>query len=93
MNFRVNSAQSLFVQWSMQAAEQLDPVTIQRLRKQAGFLQRIHQAEFDKDPSSHATESSRSNVIAMQHTVTQMYGETVARNVGNFEPPFFDSLL
>jgi hypothetical protein len=88
MNFRVNFAQSLSVQWSMQVAEQLDPVTIERLRKQAGFLQRIHQAEFDRDPSSHATESSRSNVIAMQHTVRQMYGETVARNVGNLQPTF-----
>ena len=65
----------------MPVLEQLDSVTIARLRKQARFLQGIHQAEFDKDPSSHATESSRSNVIAMQHTVRQMYGEAVARDV------------
>ena len=32
---------------------------------------------------SRATESSRSNVIAMQHTVRQMYGEAVARDVAN----------
>jgi hypothetical protein len=68
----------------MQVAEQLDPVTIERLRKQGEFLLRIYRAEFDKDPSSHSTESSRSNVIAMQHTVRQMYGETVAQDVASF---------
>jgi hypothetical protein len=77
----------------MPVAEQLDPVTIERLRKQVEFLLRVYQAEFDQDPASHATESSRSNVIAMRHTVRQMYGETVARKVGNLEPPFYDSLL
>jgi hypothetical protein len=29
-------------------------------------------------PSSRATESARSNVIAIQHTVRQMYGDTCA---------------
>lgn len=66
----------------MQLVEQPDSVTIERLRKQARFLQGIHQAEFDKDPSSHSTESSRSNVIAMQHTIRQMYGEAVERELG-----------
>ena len=45
----------------MPVVEQLDSVTIDRLRKQARFLQGIHQAEFDKDPSSRATEFARSN--------------------------------
>jgi hypothetical protein len=63
----------------MHVAEQLDSLTIERLRKQGEFLLRIYQAEFAQDPASIATESSRSNVIAMQHTVRQMYGEAVAR--------------
>jgi hypothetical protein len=67
----------------MQLVEQLDSVTIERLRKQGGLLLRIYQAEIAKDPTSRATESSRSNVIAMQHTVRQMYGEAVARDVAN----------
>jgi len=80
VNFRVNSAQNHFVQWSMQVTEQLNSVTIERLRKQVEFLLRIYRAEFGKDPTSLATGSSRSNVIAVQHTVRQMYGEAVARH-------------
>jgi len=53
----------------------------------------VYQAEFDQDPASQAAESSRSNVIAMRHTVRQIYGETVARKVGNLEAPFYDNLL
>ena len=70
----------------MQVVEQLDSVTKERLRKQGQFLLRVYQAEFDQDPTSHATESSRSNVIAMQHTVRQMYGEAVAREVASLTP-------
>ena len=65
----------------MQLVEQLDSVTIERLRKQSEFLLRIYRAEFAKDPTSRATESSRSNVIAMHHTVRQLYGEAVAWDV------------
>jgi hypothetical protein len=32
---------------------------------------------------SRATESSRSNVIALRHTLKQMYGEVVATDVAN----------
>jgi len=67
----------------MHLVEDLDSETIKRLGKQGGFLLRLHQAELAKDPTSHATESSRSNLIAAQHTVKQMYGETVARDVAN----------
>jgi hypothetical protein len=67
----------------MQLAEQLDSVTIERLRKQGEFLLKIYQAEIAKDPTSRATEFARSNVIAMQHTVGQMYGEDIARAVAN----------
>jgi hypothetical protein len=55
--------------------EELDSPTIERLEKQGELLLRIYQAELAKDPSSQATESSRSNVIALRHTVKQMYGD------------------
>ena len=67
----------------MQLVEQLDSVTIERLRKQGEFLLRIYRAEFAKDPISLATEYSRSNVIAVQHTVKQMYGEAMAREAAD----------
>jgi hypothetical protein len=65
----------------MQLVEQLDSVTVERLRKQGEFLLRIYQAEIAEDPTSRATEFARSNVIALQHTVRQVYGEAVARDV------------
>lgn len=67
----------------MPVAEQLDPVTIERLRKQQEFLLRNYQAELDKDPTSRATESSRSHLIAVQHTIEQLYGEAVLLDVSN----------
>jgi len=67
----------------MQRIEELDSGVIERLRKQGEFLLRIYRAEFVKDPTSRAAESSRSNVIAIQHTVRQMYGEAVVRDVAN----------
>jgi len=65
----------------MQLVEELDSGSIERLGKQGGYLLRVHRAELAKDPISHATESSRSNLMAVQHTVKQMYGEAVARDV------------
>ena len=62
----------------MHLVEQLSSVTIERLRKQGEFLLRIYWAEFSQDPSSRATACARSNVIAMQHTVGQTYGEPCA---------------
>jgi hypothetical protein len=53
----------------MHVTEQLDAVTIERLRKQREFLLRFYRADAAKDPTSRATESSRSNVIALQHTI------------------------
>jgi hypothetical protein len=67
----------------MHVAEQLDSVTIERLRKQGEFLLRLYRAELAKDPTSRATESSRSNVLAVQDTFKQMYGEAVVRDVAN----------
>jgi large conductance mechanosensitive channel len=82
-NFRVNRPLSLCVQSIMQFVKDLDSEAIERLRKQGGFLLTIYHAEIAKGPTSRATESSRSNVIAMQHTVRQMYGEAVARDVAD----------
>jgi hypothetical protein len=67
----------------MHFVEELDSGSIKRLKRQFRFLVGIHQAELAKDPTSHATESSRSNFMAVQHTVKQMYGEAVARDVAN----------
>jgi hypothetical protein len=67
----------------MHLVEELDSGTIKRLGKQGGFLLRMHQADLAKDPTSLATESSRSNLMAVQHTVKQMFGEAVARDVAN----------
>jgi hypothetical protein len=71
----------------MHLVEELDSGTIKRLGMQGRFLLRVHQAALAKDPTSHATESSRSNLMAAQHTVRQMYGEAVAREVANFVTP------
>jgi hypothetical protein len=65
----------------MHPSEELDSETLKRLAKQGKFLLRTYQAELAKGPSSRATESSRSNLMAVQHTIAQMYGEAVARDV------------
>jgi hypothetical protein len=65
----------------MHFSDELDSETLERLGKQGGFLLRTYQAELAKAPTSHATESSRSNLMAVQHTIQQMYGEGIARDV------------
>jgi hypothetical protein len=59
----------------MQRIEELDSGAIERLRKQGEFLLRVYRAEFAKDPISRATESSRSNVIAMQDKRLALAGD------------------
>jgi hypothetical protein len=59
----------------MQSEEQLDSGTMERVEKQSGLLLRLYEAEIAKDPASRATESSRSNLIALRHTIGQMYGK------------------
>jgi hypothetical protein len=61
--------------------EELDSRTIERLGKQGGFLLSTYHAELAKDPASRAAESSRSNMIALWHTIRQIYGKAVAREV------------
>jgi hypothetical protein len=59
----------------MQHEEQLDSGTIERLEKQSDLLLRMYRAELAKNPTSRAAESSRSNMIALRHTIEQMYGK------------------
>jgi len=55
--------------------EQLHLGTIERMRKQSALLLRLYHAELASDPTSRATESSRSNLMALRHTIAQMYGD------------------
>ena len=55
----------------------LDAVTRERLEEQSGLLLRIYEAEFAKDPASQATRNSRSNMIALRHSINQVYGEAI----------------
>jgi len=59
----------------MQSEEQLYLGTIERMRKQSALLLRLYQAELARDHTSRATESSRSNLMALRHTIAQMYGD------------------
>ena len=78
-----NFLSALCVQCSMDYLEELDSGTIERLGKQSRFLLGTYEEELAKDPASSATESSRSNVIALWHTIKQIYGKTVVRDVAN----------
>jgi hypothetical protein len=68
----------------MQLVEELDSTTIERLAKQGEFLLRIYQAELAKDFSSHATGSSRSNLIALRYTVKQIYGDAAVSQLPQY---------
>jgi len=59
----------------MQFQEQAHLGAIERVRKESAFLLRLYHAELASDPTSHATESSRSNLMALCHTIAQMYGD------------------
>ncbi|MGA7634240.1 MAG: hypothetical protein WCB11_26025 [Terriglobales bacterium] len=72
----------------MQVVEALDSKLVIRFGKQHRLLLRKHQANLGNNPASHATKSSRSNLMAVQHTVNEMYGEAVARNVTNLGGQF-----
>ena len=60
---------------------QINAETIGRLDEQSELLLRTYQLELAKDPSSRATESSRSNMIALRHSIDQIYGEAVSRDL------------
>ena len=72
---------SMCVHWIMRMEAPFDPATSERLKKENGFLLRIYREAFAKDPTSRETESARSNLIALRHTVRQIYGERAAVDV------------
>lgn len=51
-----------------------DSRTVKRLGRQIDLLLISYHAELAKDPDSYATKSSRSNVIALWHTIRLIYG-------------------
>lgn len=55
--------------------------TFERLEDQVGLLHRAYNVELKKNPDSLATASARSNLIALLHTIAQIYGETAALGV------------
>jgi hypothetical protein len=59
----------------MQSEGQFDLGTMERVAKQSVLLQRLYQADLAKDPASRATESSRSNLIALGHTIGLLFGK------------------
>jgi hypothetical protein len=59
----------------MQSEEYLALGRMERVGKQTALLLRLHQAELAKDPTSSAAASSRSNLMALRHTIAQMYGD------------------
>lgn len=67
----------------MHSEAQLDPETVERLEEQSGLLLRTYELEMAKDPASRATESARSNLIALRHTVNQIYGQSAAHDVSD----------
>jgi hypothetical protein len=46
------------------------------LEGQGVLLLRTYDLELARDPDSHATASVRSNLIALLHTTTQIYGKS-----------------
>ena len=61
--------------------------TIERLEKQSRLLLRTYQAELAKDPASPRTQSSRSNMIALRHSIVQIYGDAAALQVTSAVAP------
>jgi len=77
---------------SMQSEARFDAETIERLEEQSGLLVKMYDAEFAKDPTSSATESSRSNMIALRHSIHQIYGQAAAVEVANSLGPATDAV-
>src|SRR6266853_1107419 len=83
VTFRANFPGRFCVHCRMHVLEGLDAGTLKHLVKQGGFLLKLHQAELANNPTSRATESSRSNLMAVRHTVKQVYGSAVAIDVAD----------
>jgi hypothetical protein len=78
---RTNIKRQNRVHWDMQSEAQLNPETVERLEEQSRLLLRTYELEMAKDPASRATESARSNLIALRHTINQIYGKSAALDV------------
>jgi len=52
--------------------------TIERLEEQSELLLKIYESDLAKHPMSAANKSSRSNMIALWHSINQIYGEVAA---------------
>jgi len=52
--------------------------TIERLEEQSELLLKMYESDLAKHPTSAATKSSRSNMIALCHSVDQIYGQVAA---------------
>jgi hypothetical protein len=66
------SPERFCVHCRMHVVDELNAGILKHLVKQGGFLLKLHQVELAKDPTSRATESSRSNLLAVRHTVKQV---------------------
>ncbi|HEU5408867.1 MAG TPA: hypothetical protein VFU48_13950 [Nitrospira sp.] len=60
---------------------ELNAGTVARLEEQGELLLRPYNLELARDPNSHATASARSNLIALLHTITQIYAGSAALKV------------
>ena len=78
-----NHGPRIHVQYSMRVEANISAQTIERLEKQSRLLLRKYQAELAKDPASPATESARSNMIALHHSIKQIYGDTATLEVNS----------
>lgn len=67
----------------MRVGAHISAETIERLEKQSRLLLKTYQAELAKDPASPATESSRSNMLALHHSINQIYGDAAALEVSS----------
>ena len=67
----------------MKSEAQLELGTRERVGKQSVLLLRLYRADLARDPTSRATESSRSNLIALRHTIAQIYGN--AEHLGGLQ--------
>ena len=62
------------IEYADRQSMQIDADKIERLDEQSELLLRMYQLELAKDPGSHATAVSRSNMIAFRHAIDQIYG-------------------
>jgi hypothetical protein len=85
------------IEYADRQSMQIDADKIERLDEQSELLLRMYQLELAKDPGSHATAVSRSNMIALRHAIDQIYGgarfvDPVVSDRSLPSPQFFEAL-